>query len=163
MAGMFEKPRPWWHGAHLLRVFLGLVFLFAGIFKLLDLDAFQKDVLAYQILFKQPAGWIALLLPVLEILLGLLLIAGWLLAGALGATVVLNTAFAMLHIYTLQRNLDIQCGCFGKVSLASPVMLIINSLLLGIAFWLLADDMRRNVVEKPKYRFSSDLMRKKRF
>ncbi len=163
MAGMFEKPRPWWHGSHLLRVGLGLAFLLAGIFKILDLEAFQKDVMSYQILLRQPAGWVALLVPVAEVLIGTFLIFGWLLAGGLSAVIGFSSAFAMLHIYTMQRNLDVKCGCFGKISLSSPLMLVVNALMIGVAFWLLMDDLRRNVVEKPKYRFSSELMRKKRF
>lgn len=162
MAGMFEKPRPWWHGTHMLRAALGLILLFAGIFKLVDLDAFQKDVMSYQILLKQPAGWIALLLPVLEVIVGLFLIIGWLQAGALGAVILMSIGFAFVHIYTMQRNLDVKCGCFGRFSLSSPVMLVVNTLMLGAAFWLLMDDLRRNVVEKPKYRFSNDLMRRRK-
>ena len=42
-------------------------------------------------------------------------------------------------------------------------MLSLNILMLLVALWLLLDDMRRNVVEKPKYRLSSDLLRKKRY
>lgn len=162
MAGMFEKPRPWWHGTHMLRVALGLIFLFSGIFKLVDLDAFQKDVLSYQILLKQPAGWIALLLPVLEVIVGAFLIFGWLQAGALAAVLLMNIGFAFVHIYTMQRNLDVKCGCFGRFSLSSPVMLVFNTLMLGTAFWLLMDDLRRNVIEKPKYRLSNDLMRRRK-
>jgi hypothetical protein len=41
-------------------------------------------------------------------------------------------------------------------------MLAINTLMLGAAFWLLLDDLRRNVIEKPKYRLSNDLMRRRR-
>ena len=146
----------------MLRRTLGLIFLFAGIFKLVDLDAFQKDVLSYQILLKQPAGWIALLLPVLEVIVGLFLILGWCPAGALGAVMLMNIGFAFVHIYTIQRNLDVKCGCFGRFSLSSPVMLAVNTLLLGAAFWLFMDDLRRNVIEKPKYKFSSDLMRRRK-
>ncbi|MFM7181175.1 MAG: DoxX family protein [Verrucomicrobiales bacterium] len=162
MAGMFEKPRPWWHGTHMLRAGLGLIFLFAGIFKLVDLDAFQKDVLSYQILLKQPAGWIALLLPVLEVIVGFFLIVGWARAGSLAAVILMSIGFAFVHIYTIQRNLDVKCGCFGRFSPGTSLMLVINTLMLGTAFWLLIDDLRRNVIEKPKYRLSNDLMRRRR-
>jgi uncharacterized membrane protein YphA (DoxX/SURF4 family) len=162
MAGMFEKPLPWWHGTHMLRAALGLIFLFAGIFKLVDLDAFQKDVLSYQILLKQPAGWIALLLPVLEVIVGFFLIIGRARAGSLAAVILMSLGFAFVHIYTIQRNLDVECGCFGRFSPGTTVMLAINTLMLGAAFWLLLDDLRRNVIEKPKYRLSNDLMRRRR-
>ena len=163
MAGMFEKPRPWWHGANIIRVILGLVFLLAGVMKLVDLEAFHRDVLAYQILLKQPSGWIAIVLPVLETLVGLLLVGGILRAGCYSAIIGMSTVFGFLHIYTIQRNLNVECGCFGAISLSSPIMLSLNILMLLVALWLLLDDMRRNVVEKPKYRLSSDLLRKKRY
>jgi uncharacterized membrane protein YphA (DoxX/SURF4 family) len=163
MAGMFEKPRPWWHGANVLRVTLGLVFLFAGLMKLIDMESFHRDVLAYQILLKQPSGWIAITLPVLETLVGLLLVTGLLRAGCYVAIILMSAVFGLLHTYTIQRGLNVDCGCFGAVSLSSPVMLALNIILLLVALWLLLDDLRRNVVEKPKYRLSSDLMRKKRY
>lgn len=161
MAGMFEKPRPWWHGTHVLRVVIGCVYLYAGVFKLTDLNAFQRDVLAYQILFMQPSGWIALLLPVLETLIGLLMLCGVLRAGCYAAVLVMSAVFGFIHIYSMQRGLDVSCGCFGSISFKGPVMLGINVVVLLMALWLLRDDLRSNVVEKPKYRFSSDLMRKK--
>lgn len=160
---MFEKPRPWWHGAHILRVSLGLLFLLAGIMKLVDLESFHRDVLAYQILLKQPSAWIAMVLPALETLIGLLLLAGLLRAGCYAAIIAMSTIFGFLHMYTIQRHLNIDCGCFGAVSLGSHVMLVLNIVLLLLALWLLLDDMRHNVVEKPKYRLSSDLLRKKRY
>lgn len=159
---MFEKPRPWWHGAYLLRVGLGLLFLVAGAMKLADLPKFLQSVLNYDMLAGPAAGWLAVLLPVFEALVGLLLVLGWLQAGCLTAVAGLSGLFVFVHAYAMKRGLNVECGCFGPVSLSAVAMICVNIAIAIVALWLLSDHLRSNITDKPKYRFSRDLMRKAR-
>ncbi len=158
---MFEKPRPWWHGAYILRMGLGLLFLVSGAMKLADLPTFLQSVLAYDMLAGPAAGWLAVFLPVLEVLVGLLLVFGWLQAGSLAALVGLSVLFLFVHGYALKRGLDVDCGCFVHFSFSALTMICVNVVILLTTLWLLADYLRTNITDKPKYRLSRDLMRKR--
>jgi len=98
---------------HACRLTLGGLFLYAGLSKAGDVTAFARDVANYRIL---PYSWnylVAAILPYVEFLAGLLLVAGRrvrpaaLVAGALSAVFILALGSVVL------RGLDIDCGCFG--------------------------------------------------
>lgn len=159
MPGMFEKPRRWWHGAHLLRVGLGLLFLFAGVLKLVDLPSFLRDVLAYNMVAGPAAGWLAVILPVFEVVVGLCLVLGRLRAGSFAAVMAMAVLFLFVHGYALSRGLEVRCGCFGAMPASTVTMVGVNIALLLAAGWLLLDDFKTGTVEKPKYKFSRDLFK----
>ncbi|MBW1722596.1 MAG: DoxX family membrane protein [Deltaproteobacteria bacterium] len=94
------------------RIFLGLVFLYASIDKIQQPAAFAEVIANYQIL---PDTWVnlaAIVLPWLELFLGLLLILGFWLPGATLLGTVLLLIFFSALLFNLARGLDIQCGCF---------------------------------------------------
>lgn len=96
----------------LLRVAIGAVFLAAALPKLQDPEAFAKSVSNYHMVPVTVERVMALVLPPLELLVGVFLIVGIFDAGAS------LLAFAMMIVFTLAvgtalaRGLDISCGCF---------------------------------------------------
>ena len=77
----------------------------------------------YQIL---PGAWInlaALVMPWLELLLGVLLIFGWWLRPAVILSNVLLVSFFGSLVYNLARGLDIHCGCFSTSTKGDPAQL----------------------------------------
>ena len=97
-----------------LRLSLGAVFLLSGVVKIRDPGAFAIEVVNYQ-LAPRLAPWLAATLPVVELLVGALLVAGtrpWARAAALLSS-------AMLLVFTaavssvVARGINISCGCFG--------------------------------------------------
>jgi uncharacterized membrane protein YphA (DoxX/SURF4 family) len=70
-------------------------------------------VRAYQILDHDFAGYVGYSLPVLEILLGLLLVAGLLTRVSAAAGGLLMVAFLYGIASAWARGLSIDCGCFG--------------------------------------------------
>ncbi len=96
-----------------LRWILGLVFIYAGIYKIADPAAFSEAIYNYRLfpdIFINP---LAVWLPWLELLAGLSLIIGiWIKGGALILSV-LSLAFAVAVGTALFRGLDISCGCFS--------------------------------------------------
>ncbi len=100
----------------LCRLALAVVFVAAGIFKLLEPQDFADAVHAFQIVSGVP--WlitlIALALPVFEIITGIaILIPRWSLFSSVNL-IFLNLGFIGLLIATKVRDISVSCSCFGS-------------------------------------------------
>jgi uncharacterized membrane protein YphA (DoxX/SURF4 family) len=96
-----------------MRLILGAVFIYAGGVKLFDLPAMADAIGNYRIL---PTEWLNLfgiLLPPLEVLIGVGLILGVWMEGALTLVTGLIVVFLIAVESAILRGLDIDCGCFG--------------------------------------------------
>jgi uncharacterized membrane protein YphA (DoxX/SURF4 family) len=92
---------------------LGAVFIYASLDKIIHPLAFAKAVHRYQILPDPLINITAIVLPYLELLLGLLLVLGiWLPASALLVNLLL-AVFLGAIVFNVARGLDIDCGCFS--------------------------------------------------
>jgi uncharacterized membrane protein YphA (DoxX/SURF4 family) len=103
--------RPW--AATAARLLLGVVLVVAGAFKLPDPAAAMRAVRAYRLLPEALVGPVAFGLPVLEIAIGLALLAGVFVRTAAIASAVLMTVFLAAVGSAWARGLQIDCGCFG--------------------------------------------------
>ncbi|SHE49092.1 cation diffusion facilitator family transporter [Desulfacinum infernum DSM 9756] len=95
------------------RMLLGLVFLYACYDKILHPREFAQVVFNYQILPAWAVNGTALILPWLEALVGLCLVVGVGVAGALLAADGLLGVFLAAVLFNWARGLDIDCGCFS--------------------------------------------------
>ena len=94
-----------------VRIILALIFLWAGVVKILDPDAFAIILEAFDLL---PYSWImpvAVVLPILEILAAIGLLFD--VRGSLAAVTGLLIIFLAVLGYGVWLGLDIDCGCFG--------------------------------------------------
>ncbi len=121
------------------RIALGLVFLLYGIDKIGAPGDFARDIDNYRLLPENLVNLVAVTLPWVECILGLLLLAGqWVRSAALVSAFLLSVFLAAVSI-TLFRGLDINCGCLNaeagrKVGIR---LLVEDTLLLGAAGFLL--------------------------
>lgn len=106
-----------YHGG---RLFLGGLWIYASHDKIADPDAFAQVVYNYQVLPDTAVNLTAVLLPWLELLLGICLVAGVWISGASVLSTALLTAFAGTLVFNLYRGIDIQCGCFSMQSDRDP-------------------------------------------
>jgi uncharacterized membrane protein YphA (DoxX/SURF4 family) len=98
------------------RLSLAGIFIYASVDKIAHPAAFAKDVYNYQILPDALINLTALVLPWLELFLGLCLLAGlWLPGAALTANGLL-VVFLAAFIFNMARGLDVNCGCFSTGS-----------------------------------------------
>lgn len=102
------------------RFFLGLLWLYASYDKLLNPEAFAHLVYNYQVLPDGAINLTALILPWLELLLGICLLAGIWLPGASVLSTALLAGFAGTLLFNLYRGLDVYCGCFSTQAAADP-------------------------------------------
>ena len=103
----------------LLRLFLGVIFVYASFDKLLRPAAFAELIYNYQILPDPLINIASIFLPWLELPLGLLLIFGFWLPGAVLISNSLFLVFFATLIFNSARGLDIDCGCFSVATGAS--------------------------------------------
>jgi uncharacterized membrane protein YphA (DoxX/SURF4 family) len=96
------------------RLFLGGVFLYACVDKILHPAEFARAVFNYQILPNPLVNLTALILPWLELVLGLCLLTGFWLPGALLWSNGLLWAFFAALVFNAWRGLDVHCGCFSS-------------------------------------------------
>jgi putative oxidoreductase len=108
----------------LLAWILGALFIFAGAIKIIDPVAFYHDIGQYHLLPPALAWAVALLLPGMELLLGLaLFIRRDRALAARGLVLLMLTFLAVLGISAI-RGLDLDCGCFGNSFRLSDYRLI---------------------------------------
>jgi putative oxidoreductase len=95
------------------RLVVGFVLIVASVPKIADPAAFAKSIEAYNLFPHFIVSSSALVVPWLELILGLFLIFGILLRGSSLLSSVLFFFFSILIAVTLLRGLSIDCGCFG--------------------------------------------------
>lgn len=135
----------------LTRILLGAVFVYASIDKIVHPFAFAEVIHNYRILSEFLINPMALILPWLELIIGLLLIAGVWLAGAVFWTNVLLGVFFLALLFNVARGLDISCGCFGVgvKKASSPMVLwyifrdiVLLIMSIGLLRFLVCNDER---------------------
>lgn len=136
-----------------LRLFLGGVFLYASWDKALDPGAFAGVVRNYQILPEPLVHIAALMLPWLELFVGICLLGGFWLPGALLWANGLMLVFTLALAVNMMRGINVSCGCFssqtGTVGAATMWGYLLRDLLfLGAGCGLAVLVARKNATEK---------------
>jgi uncharacterized membrane protein YphA (DoxX/SURF4 family) len=124
------------------RLVLGAVLVVAGGLKVADPQASVAAVRAYELLPTGLATIVGWGLPFLELVLGLLLLAGIAVRPAALTTALLLVVFVAAVVSAAARGLSIDCGCFGGGGPVPPgqtayVSEIVRDVaLLAAAVWL---------------------------
>jgi len=123
------------------RLIMAGIFVYASIDKIAHPAAFAKDVYNYQILPDALINLTALVLPWLELILGLCLLAGvWMPGAVLSANGLLSVFFAAL-LFNMARGLDVNCGCFSTgnniPAMSAGWYLVRDALFLAVGIFLL--------------------------
>jgi len=96
----------------LLRVALGAVFIVASLDKIQNPEALAATIANYRLLPYNVINGMAIVLPWLEVVTGILLVLGvWIRASTIIVWGLLF-AFSIAISQALARGLDISCGCF---------------------------------------------------
>ena len=102
------------------RLGLAAVWLVSGVLKALDPDMTYVAVRAYDVLPRAGVALVAAVLPWLEIVLGLLLLAGVATRLLAAASAGLLLVFVAGATQAWARGLSIDCGCFGGGGAVAP-------------------------------------------
>jgi uncharacterized membrane protein YphA (DoxX/SURF4 family) len=117
VSGLLRNPR-----LHLLlRLLIGAFFVYASLDKIWNPAAFAKIVYQWQVVGPVPSNLVAVTLPGIELVAGLLLIAGiWRRESALVIALLL-VVFIVAASSVLARGIDVlNCGCVSVAKEAAP-------------------------------------------
>ncbi len=117
-----------------IRVFLGVVFVYASIDKIINPAAFADIIYNYQILPDQLVNITALLLPWIELVCGICLIIGKCIPGSVFIVNGLLIVFTGALIFNMARGLNIHCGCFSTTAETVEEGTMISTVLRDMVF-----------------------------
>ena len=100
----------------LARLILGGIFIFASLDKISNPDAFAMAIGNYHVMPFGLENLLALILPWLELLSGIFIIAGIMVDGAAIMIIMMNMLFIIAISQALARGISIECGCFSVSS-----------------------------------------------
>ncbi len=95
-----------------VRCVIGAVFIYAGVIKLTDPKAFARTIASYDLAPESWLPFIAVGLPVLEVVGGAGLVFN--VTGGLTLVTLLLVLFIVVLWYGILSGLDIDCGCFSE-------------------------------------------------
>jgi uncharacterized membrane protein YphA (DoxX/SURF4 family) len=124
----------------LCRLVVGGAFIYAGVVKIIDPAAFAKDIGNYQLMPDITIHLLAITLPWIEVVAGLLVLLGWWMRASLIVIGAMLVVFVAAISAALARGLDISCGCFGsskgrRVGLITLVQDIVFLVMIAWLWW----------------------------
>ena len=125
---------------HAFRLMLGGIFIYASIHKIIFPASFADAVFNYQILPDALINLTALILPWLELIIGILLVLNVWMPGASVIVTGLLFSFACALAFNMARGLDIACGCFTTSSTGNEMTFLTvmrDSSLLVVSLFLM--------------------------
>ena len=112
------------------RIILGAVFLWASFGKILEPGDFARSISNYHIVPFGIENIVALILPWLELLIGMGLILGIMVDGSVQLSAILLIMFILMIGQAMLRGFNIECGC----GLKEGEMIGLNKILENIVF-----------------------------
>jgi uncharacterized membrane protein YphA (DoxX/SURF4 family) len=95
------------------RLVVGTVWIVAGALKVSDMDASTRAVRNFQVLPEAVVPFVGHLLPLLEIVVGGLLIIGFAIPVTAAVSALMQLAFIIGIAQAWARGFQLDCGCFG--------------------------------------------------
>jgi putative oxidoreductase len=143
---MRKKAKTYFH--LILRVGLGLVFIYAGFLKIRNPIAFAGSVAAYKLLPYFFNYLVAATIPWIEFTCGVFLIIGFRVRAAAGIAAAMNILFIVLLASTILRGLDIDCGCFrqGGEKTSAWIAIMRDIIFLSAALFLCTEKKERKFI-----------------
>lgn len=143
------------------RLWLAAILLYAAVPKIQDPAAFAKAIMNYRMVLPivgmNYVYLMALFLPAMEAVIGVLLILGFWRRGASLLTAAIMLVFIAALASAIARNLNIDCGCFGlteigaeiahKVGLRRLLEDVAYLMMAGVVFWEATISRKRQAQE----------------
>ena len=126
----------------LLRLIVGGFFVFASLDKLMNQEAFARAIYNYKFLPDIFINIFAIIIPYIELIAGLLLIAGIYKSGSSFLISFMLVIFLIALSQAYAKGLDINCGCFSLetvgqkddilLRIGEDILLLIASIIIYI-------------------------------
>ncbi len=125
----------------LFRLVVGITFIWASVYKIIEPADFAKSIWYYHMIPGSTINLLAIILPWLELICGVCLILGIYYRGSVVWINIMMVVFIIALTSAVIRGLDIDCGCF-KASKSSggstqqSLLLDLGLIILTIQLWL---------------------------
>ena len=124
------------------RLILGVVFIYASYDKILNPAGFSDNIHNFHVTPAAVENLAALIIPWLELIVGVFLIFGVFLEGAISITIGMLIFFIIILSQAVFRGIDLHCGCFkseadvGATDLRFELIkrIVEDFVLLGMAY-----------------------------
>jgi uncharacterized membrane protein YphA (DoxX/SURF4 family) len=136
----------------LLRLLLGLLFVYSGFWKIIDLEGFAEAIGRFNMLPEILIPYAAILLAPLEFVIGLSFLVGFKIKSASSISIFLMIIFIIAIGFNMLQGKIFECGCFGSDIFGFSEK-IGWSLLLRDIFWLIVSII---IFQAEKHLFSLD-------
>ncbi len=140
MKSLRKDLRAWVGGfTFFVRVGLGCMFLASALLKIRQPYDFLSTVYSYELVGPKLGTVVAMVMPWLEMLVGICLLGGVFVSGALLTCAGMGAMFTFVLASALYRGLDISCGCFtssvgGRISYITLIRAIVILVVSGAAY-----------------------------
>jgi len=103
---------------YIIRLFMGLIFIYASYSKILDPVSFSSNIHNYGVTPIYIENILSLIIPLVELFIGLGLITGIKFKASLDISIYMMVLFILLISQAYLRGKSIDCGCFmNEISL----------------------------------------------
>ncbi len=96
----------------ILRIIMGTLFIYSGFFKALDLESFGRVIILYDISPEVLVPYAAIILPFMELVVGMLLVFGYRIKASALITILLMIFWIIIISINVYRGKNFDCGCF---------------------------------------------------
>jgi uncharacterized membrane protein YphA (DoxX/SURF4 family) len=97
-----------------IRLYMGGIFVYASWHKILHPGLFALDVATYDLLPLVLVNMVAVTLPYVELVAGMMLIVGFRTRTGAALIIAMLLLFTVALVIALARGLDMSCGCFAS-------------------------------------------------
>lgn len=101
------------------RIILGAIFIYASVNKLFNAEEFAKAIKNYDMMPLGVINMLAIILPYVEFITGILLVTGIYKKGSSAIAILSLFVFLIALTTAFARGLDINCGCFSLENTSS--------------------------------------------
>tara|TARA_B100001996_G_scaffold237778_1_gene183680 strand:+ start:451 stop:906 length:456 start_codon:yes stop_codon:yes gene_type:complete len=141
----------------LARVLLGVMWAMAGFEKIVDPAQFSRDISNYHLLPFGLENTVAIVLPWLELFIGLSLIFGLYINSASAISGILMLIFIIFISQAMARGFNIECGCGLKEGQMVGWEKILENILYSLGSYFILIRKEKILEFLPKVRLSSNI------
>ncbi len=135
----------------LSRIIMGAIFIYASFYKILEPALFAKSIWYYHLIPGLLINILALVLPWLELVVGLALIGGVYYRGAVLWVNIMMVVFIIALSSTIIRGIDVDCGCFkagGSATGSATESLLLDFGMFALTLQLLVSKSKRWMLQR---------------
>jgi len=146
----------------ILRILFGSLLIFSAYTKFIDIPQFQKAILEFAIIPDMYSSMASYIIPLIELILGLLIIFNFYIILSLQGAIYLLTLFTSIIVVKLiEGGEEISCGCFGALS-ADKIdfySVLRNIILLICALFILHFKIKEKAIRRLKHTSRSRMLK----